>query len=174
MGSITRTVLVLACSAALAGGMALPASAADTTTTVTVDAGLLSLTAPGTSDLGAVVPGGAAATADIVGITVADGRAGTANWTASVSLTNFVGVTPANSISATNATYDPSAVTSTTGAVSVAAGAVVANLFAGGIVQSATLVSGNNTAVWDAALAVTAPLNTLVDDYTATLTHSVL
>jgi hypothetical protein len=41
-------------------------------------------------------------------------------------------------------------------------------------VQVATGVTGNNTAIWDATLTVTAPDAALAATYTATLTHSLL
>ncbi|OIH82774.1 hypothetical protein BLJ79_17615 [Arthrobacter sp. UCD-GKA] len=41
-------------------------------------------------------------------------------------------------------------------------------------VQTATGVTGNNTAIWGAVLAIEVPAQALADTYTATLTHSVL
>lgn len=41
------------------------------------------------------------------------------------------------------------------------------------IVQTATGVSGNNTATWNARLTVPVPNDAVVDSYTATLTYSV-
>ena len=174
MRSITRTALVLACSAALAGGMALSASAADTTTgaTVTINGGGLAISAPGAAPFASVSPG-ANATFALLAIGVTDTRADVVDWTTTASLTNFVGVNVAHIIPAATATYDPS-LTATTGDVLVTEAVGAVNLGAPVVVAGATAVTGNNSATWDAALAVAVPSDALGDSYTATLTHSVL
>ncbi|WLQ07094.1 hypothetical protein [Arthrobacter oryzae] len=174
MRHITRVSLAIAASATLAGSLALPASAADTTATsatVQIEAGSLAISAPLGASLSALTPGGSAA-ATLTGIEVIDTRAGTGNWAASVALTDFVGATPTNIIPATAATYTPAvAVESGTSTV---APSTQSDLTVAKPVQSATGVVGNNTATWDASLSVIAPPNALADVYTATLTHSVL
>ncbi|WP_427174697.1 hypothetical protein [Arthrobacter sp. 92] len=171
MRSISRVSLAAAASAALIASLALPASAADTTATVQVAAGSLGISAPASTALTALTPGGSAS-ANLTGVNVTDSRAGTADWTANVSLTNFTGTTPTNIIPATAATYTP-ATAGKTGTVTVVP-TTQADLSTAKTVQSATAVVGNNTATWDAVLSVTAPSDALADTYTAVLTHSVL
>jgi hypothetical protein len=173
MRSITRVSLVIAASAALVGSLALPASAADTTATVEIEVGSLGISAPGGADLTTIIPGGSASAA-LVDVTVIDGRAGTGGWTASVTLTDFTGTTdPDNVIPASAATYTPAAADET-GTSTVAPTTRVGLSTTPQAVQTATGVSGNNTAIWDASLSLLAPANALADTYEATLTHSVL
>ncbi|WP_458111732.1 hypothetical protein M1D88_15885 [Arthrobacter sp. R1-13] len=171
MRSISRISLVAAASAALIGFMALPASAADTTATVEVPAGSIGISAPANTALSALTPGGTAS-ASLSGVAVTDNRAGQANWSAQVSLSNFVGATPTNIIPATAASYAPAAADET--GTSTVAPTTQTDLSTAKTVQAATGVSGNNTATWGATLSVTAPSNALADTYTATLTHSLL
>jgi hypothetical protein len=172
MGSITRTVLVLACSAALAGGMALPASAANTTTTVEVAGGVLTMSAPASADIVTPVSPGDDAIFALSAISVTDTRAGILGWETTASVTDFVGLDVTHIIAKVNASYDP-AVTATTGAATFTAAGEV-SLSAPVIVVDAADVTGNNTATWDADLTVAVPDAALADDYTAVLTHSVV
>lgn len=73
---------------ALIGVTAVPAFAETTGTTpvtVTVEAGVLSITVPETAVLSTVLPG-ANSTVTLTATVVTNARAGTANWTATVSL----------------------------------------------------------------------------------------
>ncbi|GAA1789642.1 hypothetical protein GCM10009712_41280 [Pseudarthrobacter sulfonivorans] len=173
MRSISRVSIALAASAVLVGSLALPASADDTVLTVVVPVGQIGISGPlgGTAALTALTPGGDA-TATIEDVTVIDNRAGVAGWVASVSLEDFVGLTPSNIISAADAAYDTGVAVET--GTSTVTSADVSDLSIGGPVQTAAGVVGNNTAIWDATLTVTAPDDALADTYTATLTHSVL
>lgn len=177
MRNSTRVIFGLAGTAALLGSFALPASAAESTTTTTVSGGVVSIAAPASFTLPAVKPG-ATTSNSLVGVKVTDERAGTSGWTSSVVISDFQGVIPtggtaadANTIAATNVTYTPGTAT-VTGTATVAAAAAAANISAATTVQTATAVNGNNTATWDATVAVTAPSDALADDYTATMTHS--
>ena len=172
MRSISRVSLVIAASAALVGSLALPASAADTTATVEVPAGLLTISAPANADLGTVAPG-SLITAAVGNVTVSDLRAGEEGWNAQVSMTDFVGTNTATVIPAASATYTPAAAVET-GTSTVAPTTRVGLSTTPQAVQTATGVSGNNTAIWDASLSLLAPANALADTYEATLTHSVL
>jgi hypothetical protein len=168
---IIRAALALACSAALAGGSAVPASAADTLTTVVVSSGSLGFSsAPASASLGLVDPGVDAAIT-VRGITVSDDRAGTAGWSASVVLTDFTGDATGAALSSAGVTYTPTAA-ATTGTVTMTA-STANNPTTPRIVQTATGVSGNNTATWNAGLTVPVPKDAVVDTYTATLTYSV-
>jgi hypothetical protein len=172
MGSITRTVLVLACSAALAGGMALPASAANTTTTVEVAGGVLTMSAPASADIVTPVSPGDDAIFALSSISVTDTRAGILGWETTASVTDFVGLNVAHIIAKVNATYEPTQ-TATTGTATFTPSGEV-SLGAAAIVEAATVVTGNNSATWDADLTVAVPDAALADDYTAILTHSVV
>lgn len=168
---ITRTALVLLCSAALAGAQALPASAAETLTTVTVSQGSLGFTsAPVSATLGPVEPGTTAAITHY-GIRVSDSRAGVSGWNVSVVVTDFTGDSTGALLSAAGATYTPTAAT-TSGTVAVAA-TTATDPTTPKIVQTATGVSGNNTATWNADLTLAVPNDAVVDTYTATVTYSI-
>lgn len=171
MRSISRVSLAVAASAVLVGSLALPASAADTTATVEVPTGSIGISAPANAPLSDLTPGGSASAA-LTGVAVTDNRADEAGWSATVSLTNFVGVTPTNIISSTLASYAPGAAVET--GTSAVAATSQTGLSTAKTVQAATGVVGNNTATWDATLSVTAPSDALADIYTATLTHSLL
>jgi hypothetical protein len=175
MGSITRTTLVLACSAALAGGMAVPASAADTadtTTTVTITGGGLTLTAPAGATLSTGTPG-QNSTVTLGSTAVTDARAGVAGWSATVALPALTGATrPTETIPTTAATYLAATVTPT-GTSTLTAPATRTDLTSAKVSQAATSVSGNNSAAWTAALTVPIPAQVLADTYSGVLTQSV-
>lgn len=171
MRSFSRVSLAVAASAVLVGSLALPASAADTTATVQVPVGSIGISAPANAALTALTPGGSASAA-LSGVAVTDNRAGEANWTAQVSLSDFVGVDSTNIIPATAASYVPGTAVET--GTSTVAATSQSDLSTAKTVQAATGVVGNNTATWGATLSVTAPSDALADTYTATLTHSVL
>jgi hypothetical protein len=171
MRTSARIALGLGATAILAASMALPASAADTTTTVAIQPGVLSLAAPASFDLGNVVPG-QTTQATISGVSVSDGRAGVLGWAATVAIGNFTGTNnAAHVIPAANVTYTPAAATVTGTSSVVKSGAVTAP--ASATVQTASGVNGNNTAQWSATVAVAAPSDALADSYTATIVHSV-
>lgn len=149
----------------------MPASAADTLTTLVVSSGSLGFSsAPASASLGLVDPG-SPASITLHGVTVNDSRAGTSGWSASVTLTGITGDATGAALSAAGATYTPTAAT-TTGTVAVTANTAT-DPTTPRIVQAATGVSGNNTATWDALLSVPVPNDAMVDTYTATLTYSI-
>ena len=167
--SLITTVAVVG-AVALTGLTALPASAATTTATMEVTAGALSITAPAAIALSKVAPG-ATSTGALTGVQVSDLTADAIGWTSSVNMTAFTSATTKTSIPAAGITYTPTTAT-TTGTVAVAAAAAAAGT---GAVQTATAVTGNNTATWGATIAVAVPSDALAaTDYTATLTQSVL
>lgn len=176
MRRITLISFVLAASAALVGSMALPASAdtsSTTATTVTVTGGGLAITAPASASLSGAAPG-ATATANLTGVRVADTRAGTVGWTASVLSSDLTGtITGAAAIPATAAMYTPTGLATVTG-IAVVTPTIQTNLSTAKPVQTASAVVGNNSATWSAALSVAVPGAALADTYSGTLTHSVL
>jgi hypothetical protein len=177
MRKITRTSIVLLASAALVGGMALPASADDTETTIEVQAGGLAISSiPAALDFGLFAPGTSTIPATIPGLTVTDNRAGIGGWAVSVKLSDFTSTDsadPGKVIPASAATYTPTGTASSGVATVTPAGAtILATLDQP--VETATGVSGNNGATWAADLSVAIPSDALAGHYTATLTHSVL
>ena len=176
MRKITLAALALAGSAALIGVTAVPAFAASDTTpvTVTVTAGALSISAPADTTLTAALPG-ATSTTILANTVVTDGRSGTAGWVATVTLSTLTGTIPAGTpgtILATGATYTAGQA-SKTGTVTVTAATVITDLSTAKTSQTATSVSGNNTATWTGDLAVPIPAGALADTYSGTLTQSV-
>ena len=169
MRSITRTALVLACSAALAGSMAVPASAADTTTTVTIANGGVSLSAPGGATLSAGIPG-TNSTVTLGNTTVTDARAGIVNWTATVSLSALT--VSGQTIPTTGASYFASTASLTGGSTLIATSSQL-DLSTAKTSQVTSTVSGNNTAIWTALLTVPIPAQALAGTYSGTLTQSV-
>ena len=174
MRKITLAALALASSAALVGITAVPAFAATngTPVTVTVAAGDLSITVPGTKALTAALPG-ATSTTTLGDTVVTDARAGTAGWIATVTLSALVGTgTNTKTITTADATYTAGTATPS-GTVTVAAATVISDLTTAKPSQTATAVSGNNTATWAATLTVKMPAQILADIYSGTLTQSV-
>jgi hypothetical protein len=149
--------------------MAVPASAADTTTTVTITGGGLILTAPATATLTAGTPG-ANSTVTLGDTTVTDARAGTSGWTATVSLTALTVAT--QTIPTAAATYLAAAVTPS-GTSTLAIPVIRTDLTTDQVSQAASAVSGNNSATWTGALTVPIPAQALAGTYSGTLTQSV-
>ncbi|GAA0966338.1 WxL domain-containing protein [Frigoribacterium faeni] len=163
----TAAITGLVAAAAFSGQAA---SAADSTMTVAVAAGSLSISAPTAGDLGSVAPG-STGTATLAGVEVTDARAGTVGWPATVAISDFTSATLSETIPATNLSYAPG-VAATTGTATVTAAPATGGTASA--VQTATDVSGNNTATWDGTLDLTVPADALAaPDYTATVTHSV-
>lgn len=170
MRNLSRISLVVAVSAALVGSVALPATAADTGITVTVQGGGLAINAPGAAALGSIAPG-ANANVTLTGVAVTDTRAGTLGWQAQVIMTALT--VSGQTIPASAATYTAAAAT-VNGTATVTPAAPVADLTTAKTVQTATAVSGNNDATWNATLNIAVPAGALAGDYTATLTHSTI
>lgn len=172
MHTPARLVSSLTAGVILASSVALPASASGTTITMTVETGVLSVTAPGTFQLADVVPG--QITQGVMsGISVNDARAGMLGWVASVSVSDFTGqADPLLRIGKSSVTYTASPAVKTGTSTVTAAPAVTAPT--AHPVQTAAAVSGSNTARWDALITIDAPSNTQAGWYTATVVHSVL
>jgi len=176
MRKITFAAIALAGSAALVGVTAVPAFAAttdDTTTTVTVTPGVLSITVPADATLSTGVPG-ADSTINLTDTEVTDARAGTVNWTATVTLPALEGdaVDSTETIPTTGATYLADTAT-LTGSPTLEDPATLTDLSTAKTSQATTAVSGNNSASWTATLTVPIPDQVLADTYSGTLTQSV-
>jgi hypothetical protein len=177
-----RTIVIAAATAFFIGGAgvltfavpAFAATASDTPVTVEVSSGALTISAPtGSVDLGSVLASTSAQTvsAPLGVVTVTDSRAGTLGWVATAGATDFTGP---QSISVST----PGSVTYTPGQATVTGTANVAptnenHLYPTVPVQTATGVSGTNTAAWNPTIAVTIPAGALAGTYSTTITHSV-
>lgn len=169
MRHITRTSIAILGSAALIGGMAFPASAADVKSgeneaTVVVEAGFLVLdTTAGTLTLDhdGVSTDVSKATGTLVGVNVSDMTTSGLGWTSTAELTNLTSLSPAATIDASGATY--------TSDVTAQKGTTVE----GGEGNTVTAaVGGNNTATWSTTVIVDLPNTVKAGTYNGTLVHS--
>ena len=142
--------------------------------TVPVIGGALSITAPGSSNLGSVSVG-SILSADLGAVQVTDNRGFGAGWTATVSSTSFAtgGGTPAETIPVGDASYNITALSQATGPATFTPVPVTQLSTAPQPVVSATNVTGNTTVTWNPMITVTVPPTAIVGLYTATITHSV-
>jgi hypothetical protein len=159
---------------------ALPARAADTTTTFSLAAGALSISAPASSDLGSGSTGGGTLSAQLGTVTVTDSRGALlGTWTASVSSTDFTtgGATANETVAKGQVTYWSGAATASSGtAVFTPGQAAAANAQALSVARtafSATAIVGNNSASWNPTVTVNVPAAAVAGTYTGTITHSV-
>lgn len=157
--------------------MALPASAApgETTATVTVDGGALSITVPGaTAHLGTRTNtvGAGTISGPLGEVQVLDARSAAAGsgWTASAISTAFTGQSPA--LAATGISYAAGSI------AKVGTAAYAANdpnsLVGVAPVVTATGITGDNSATWTPTITVAVPGGSVAGTYTAVITHSVL
>ena len=142
--------------------------------TVPVIAGALTITAPGSSNLGTASVG-SNLSGDLGTVQVTDNRGFGAGWTATVSSTGFATGTgtPADAIPVSNASYNITALSQATGPATFTPVPVTQLSTAPQPVVSATNVTGNTTATWNPLITVTVPPTAIVGLYTATITHSV-
>jgi len=174
MRTLTRSAIVLSAAVALVGVSAVPAMAVDAPSDieVAVNAGELSITSEAIV-MPNVAPG-VASTSAAFAVAVGDLRAQSElGWVTTVSMTELTGATAANVLSPALATYT-STTAAFTGIVSIANAASVTDLTEATPVQTATAISGNNTAGWNSTLSVAVPAAALADTYRAVLTQSVL
>ena len=151
---------------------AFAATAADTPVTVVITAGTLGISAPTASVLLGTTPANATAqtvTAQLGPVLVTDARAGIAGWVATAGATAPGGGTG----------IPPSAMGYTPGDTTVVGTATVtginlASMATQSTVETATGVSGSNTATWNPSIVVTVPAGAVAGTYSATITHSML
>jgi hypothetical protein len=175
---IAPAVAVVAVAAATMTGSAAFAATpppGPTVTTFTVTAGSLTMTTPGTADLGTVTAGTSSVVNALGPVTISDQRAQlSGGWTASVSSTSFTtggGTTP-ETIPAADVSYAPGAATSTSGTGTFTPGSGGA---LGGS-QTAFTASGEaglTSVTWNPTITVTLPATTVAGLYTGMITHSV-
>lgn len=182
---IKKTVrFVVLVSALIAASAQAPsanaATSGDTTTTFTLTAGALAITAPASADLGSVATGTATTSAQLGSIAVSDGRGALlGTWTASVASTDFTtgGATGNETIAKANADYWSGAATATSGVGTFTPGQATAllkvTLGATRTAFSSAAVVGNNTATWNPTVIVNVPSAAVAGAYTGTITHSI-
>ena len=166
----TLTILILGTTALSASAATVAPVIASAPAAIAVNAGLLTIAAPGPAAFSVANPG-AASTATVAGMSVVDARSGNVGWVASVQLSSFTSVTTDSSIPSSTATYVPSTATVVGTAHVVPTSAVDLSTYK--VVQTATGVVGFNSATWSAEVSVVTPMSTLSGAYTATLVHSV-
>jgi hypothetical protein len=176
-----KSLLVATASLALVGGLAIPATAADdsTTLTVTTTAGTLSIDAPTSAGMSGSVATGTTITGALGTTTVTDNTGSLLGW-------DVTAVTGGNLVSA-----DGDAIAlSATGPLAAVAGTVTAEgtslidgvgVGTGGNLNATTpitlvtalLGSGGGTYTYDTGLTLVVPANTAADVYTVTITQTV-
>jgi hypothetical protein len=172
MRNSIRFTAALVGAVALTGAGALSATAApgDTTATVEVTGGPLTISVPASIALTSAAPGATSSNV-LSGVAVSDLRAGVQGWVVGVSTTDFTSLATGTAIPKDAVSFTATN-TAKTGTVTVAA-SVPTSLAT--TIQTATAVSGNNTATWDETLEVAVPADALAaTDYTAIITHSFL
>ena len=180
-----RVVAAAFAAAALTATSSLlvPAHAAltgDTTTTFSLTAGALAITAPASAALGTGATGTATISAQLGAVSLSDGRGALLGaWTTSVSSTDFTsGLGTANEkILKASADYWSGAATATTGVGTFTPGQLLAankvTLGASRTAFSAAVVVGNNTASFDPTVIINVPAAAVAGNYTGTITHSI-
>jgi hypothetical protein len=169
--NLNKPVIAAATAGILVLGLALPASADDTTATFTLTGGELTLSVSASAALTAEASGVDANTiSGTLGVvTVTDARGGTGGWVTSAMSTPFTGV--GLSVS-DDVAYSSGTITET--GTSDVAGASALSIVSAQPVATATGVSGNNTAAWNPTLDVSMPAGSLAGDYSGTVTTSLL
>jgi hypothetical protein len=183
-GEIMRHTVIAGAAVGLIGLAALTVPAAahaatssggPTSTSFSVDAGTLSISTPDSASLGTVSIGTASVQAQLGTVTVSDQRASASGeWTASVISSAFVtgGATTAETIPASDISYNPGAATSSSGTATFTAGSPGAIDTAQTAFSAAGEV-GATSVSWDPTITVTLPSAVVAGAYTGTITHSV-
>jgi hypothetical protein len=166
-------ITAIALTSLVASG-ATPASAEDTIATFSLAAaGGLTLTVQaGPMALTNGVSGETVITGSLGLVEVTDENGGTTNWTVSATASAFIGALGLPS-SSTAVFYNAGVVTET-GTITVADGVATDITGAPANVVMPTSLSGNNGASWTPTLTITMPAGALVDDYTGTVTTSIV
>ncbi len=170
--AMMRKFLLLAGTLVMFAVATAQSAGAATTTTFTLTAGALSISAPvGSVSLGSqpVSNSSSTITGSLGVVTVSDLRGGTTTWTASVISTAFTPLAgPADP--ASNVSY-------ATGPVTVSATIVATPFSPPDLTGPSPVVSGASTgtsvASWNPSISVLVPANFAAGVYSATITHSV-
>jgi hypothetical protein len=140
--------------------------------TTGIISGPLAMTAPASADLGSGPPG-ATVQASLGTVQVTDGRGFGADWTASVSSSDFSAGGPTETIPVSNATYTINGLNTATGPATFGFAPEVGLSQNPQGVVNATNVNGNTTVTWNPVLQVAVPSGAIGGTYTATIVHSV-
>lgn len=182
---VRRSIVLVAAGAAVlaVAPLADAAETANTTLSVTIDVGSLSISAPATASLGTVSAGvGSTASAALGTVTVADSRGSLLGW-------SVTAVTTTASMSTGGATPKTIPLSATgplgwvTGTVSATGGSLLSGVAAGGggflnnataiPVANAVLTAGGGTYTYNPTLTLTVPSNTQVGTYSVVVTQTV-
>ncbi|MET8438893.1 hypothetical protein ABZV61_40745 [Streptomyces sp900116325] len=173
--SIAAASLVVGLVAALS--VPLPASAdqsGTTPVTLSITTGTIDITVPtGPVSLGTVAASSSPQTvsAQLGNVTVADNRGGTTGWVVTANGVDFTGPQSISVSAPGSSSYNTPPATVTGNAIVTASN--LDPLYPPGPVQTATSVSGINSAVWNPTISVTVPADALAGTYSSTITHSV-
>lgn len=102
---------------------------------------------------------------------MADNRGGTTGWVVTANGTDFTGPQSISVSAPGSSSYNTPSATVTGNAIVTASN--LSPLYPPGPVQTATSVSGINSAVWNLTISVTVPADALAGTYSSTITHSV-
>ena len=173
-----RALLLASVAGVLTLAIALPASAApgDTTATLTVTGGSLSISVPANANLGTLSnsENGGTVSGALGQVQVLDARTAAAgsSWTASVISTTFA-PTAGTAIAASAVSYTAGAITET--GTSVTTANDPGDLTGVSAAVTASAITGDNSASWNPTIHVAMPggIAGASTTYTATITHSV-
>lgn len=173
---------------AAAGALALVPSAqaaltANTTLSVTVDTGTLSISAPGTASLGNVSAAvGSTASTGLGTVTVADSRGTLLGWSVTA-LTTTANMSTGGATPSTIALSATGPLAWATGTVTAVGGSLLSGVTAGGggflngstaiPVATAVLTAGGGTYTYNPTLTLTVPANTAVGTYSVVVTQTI-
>ena len=156
------------------------ATSGDTTTTFTLTAGVLAITAPASSSLGSAATGAATTSAQLGAVQVSDGRGALLGaWTGSVSSSDFLtgGNTANETIAKANVDYWSGPTTASSGVGVFTPGQLTALLKAtlstSRTAFAAASVVGNNSVTWNPTVIVNIPAAAVAGAYSGTITHSI-
>jgi len=174
-----RSIAAASLAAGLVAAMACPTPASadqsgTTPVTLAVTTGTIDITVPtGPVSLGTVPASNSPQTVSqqLGNVMVSDSRGGTAGWVVTASAVDFTGPQTISVSAPGSSSYTAPAAT-VTGTATVT-NSDLSPLYPPGPVQTATGVSGINTAVWNPTISVTIPAGALAGTYSSTITHSV-
>ena len=166
--SLTNTVT----SAAVGSSCPSGTSGGQCTVTTGVISGPLSITAPASADLGSGPPG-STIQASLGTVQVTDGRGFGADWTTSVSSSDFTAGGPDETIPVSDASYAINGLTTATGPATFGYVPDVGLSQNPQGVVNATNVQGNTTVTWNPVIQVAVPGGAIGGTYSATIVHSV-
>lgn len=156
------------------------ALAATTTINAQVNAGNLSISAPGTAtmstiDMDTIPDAGTSSTGTIAGVRVKDHRAGAPGWSATATCSDFT--SGGDTIAVTNLTITPSAITPVGNSSLTGVSAGSAHTYSGtsdpASLMTATAGNGRGRYDQDEGLSLFVDVSTIPGTYTATVTETV-